>query len=349
MARRATSSMILGSPATPSFRHTRTSHDRFRPRSGAREVASSGADGRAEAGRWLVWTGRAVLWALLWLLSSMGSVHLLRGLPRVRGAPARRPFPLTDFPSDPAASLSRAQFAAVYLNFAAADAPSRAGETRRVPGGRHGSPVGLGRHRQMAAGAIQPYGIEVTEREHAIVTLAYQSGSRRMLLSVPSTTRTRRRRSSWSPAGLPYCPRRPGGPAPARQPDSDEAAAPSSKPRWRTSSRPTARATRLDCSVMPPREDHGGFRRRVHLRGAQGHRGAGWRRHPRDTAAVVCGACRRRGAVDRSDRRPRQRGRRRWSRPIGSLWRSRATNGTSTTSAVPVGPCAVRRTNAPDR
>ncbi|MEV7012494.1 conjugal transfer protein [Streptosporangium sp. NPDC051022] len=90
----------------------------------------------------------------------------------------------TEFPISQATSFA-SQFAAVYLNFEAVRSEERA--ARLAPYLPDGAEPqfgwdGLGR---MAAGAVQPYGSEIIDRENAVVTLAFQSGDRRELLSVP--------------------------------------------------------------------------------------------------------------------------------------------------------------------
>ncbi|MEV8630124.1 conjugal transfer protein [Streptosporangium sp. NPDC051023] len=90
----------------------------------------------------------------------------------------------TEFPVSRATSFA-SQFAAVYLNFEAVRSQERA--ARLAPYLPDGAEPqfgwdGLGR---MAAGAVQPYGSEIIDRENAVVTLAFQAGDRRELLSVP--------------------------------------------------------------------------------------------------------------------------------------------------------------------
>ncbi|WP_433245215.1 conjugal transfer protein [Streptosporangium sp. CA-135522] len=90
----------------------------------------------------------------------------------------------TEFPVSRATSFA-SQFAAVYLNFEAIRSQERAARLAPyLPDGA--SPQfgwdGLGR---MAAGAVQPYGAEVVDKDNAVVTLTFQSGNRRQLLSVP--------------------------------------------------------------------------------------------------------------------------------------------------------------------
>ncbi|WP_239128963.1 conjugal transfer protein [Sinosporangium siamense] len=77
------------------------------------------------------------------------------------------------------------QFAQVYLNFDGAKPDVRAGRLAAyLP---DGAPTqfgwdGLGK---MEAGAIQPYETKVTDDRNAVVVLLFQSGNRRMMLSVP--------------------------------------------------------------------------------------------------------------------------------------------------------------------
>ncbi|MFB9724558.1 conjugal transfer protein [Planobispora longispora] len=94
-------------------------------------------------------------------------------------APADQGFPVTQ------ATSFASQFAAVYLNFDAVRASERAG--RLAPFLPDGAEPqfgwdGLGR---MSAGAIQPYGVKVEDAQNAVVTLVFQAGNRRQLLSVP--------------------------------------------------------------------------------------------------------------------------------------------------------------------
>ncbi|WP_307845103.1 conjugal transfer protein [Planomonospora sp. ID67723] len=119
------------------------------------------------------------------------------------GQPASTPTDL-GFPVTQGTSFA-SQFAAVYLNFDAVRLSERAG--RLAPFLPDGADQqfgwdGLGR---MSAGAIQPYGIEVTDAENAVVTLMFQAGNRRQLLSVPifHDSRTGRLVVSGRPGILP--------------------------------------------------------------------------------------------------------------------------------------------------
>ncbi|MEU1880563.1 conjugal transfer protein [Streptosporangium sp. NPDC020072] len=112
--------------------------------------------------------------------------------------------PDAEFPVSRATSFA-SQFAAVYLNFDAVRLQERA--SRLAPYLPDGAEPqfgwdGLGR---MAAGAVQPYGSEIIDRQNAVVTLAFQSDDRRQLLSVPVfyDTETGRFVVSGRPAVLP--------------------------------------------------------------------------------------------------------------------------------------------------
>ncbi|GHE29460.1 hypothetical protein GCM10017673_35060 [Streptosporangium violaceochromogenes] len=90
----------------------------------------------------------------------------------------------TDFPLTRATSFA-SQFAAVYLNFEAVRSQERAARLAPyLPDGAEPQ-FGWDGFGRMAAGAVQPYGSEILDSRNAVVTLAFQAGSRRQLLSVP--------------------------------------------------------------------------------------------------------------------------------------------------------------------
>ncbi|MFI6598893.1 conjugal transfer protein [Nonomuraea sp. NPDC050536] len=125
-----------------------------------------------------------------------------------------------------------AQFAGVYLGFDAANAASRAGKLAAfLPDGAD-QQFGWDGYGKMGASAIQPYDIEIIDSKNAVVSVAFQTGNRRMLLSVPiyysGKDAGRRLVVSGRPALLP-------APAAAdlpqvAQPEGDDAAAAEIKP-----------------------------------------------------------------------------------------------------------------------
>lgn len=137
-------------------------------------------------GRWLVWIGRAVLWALIIVIVVNGIRAPLerfsQGDPAttVSATPSDLGFPVVQ------ASAFANQFAAIYLNFDAANAHLRAERLKAfLPEGESDRQIGWNGLGRMSAGAIQFAGIDVLDAQNARVTVSYQSGDRRGLLSVP--------------------------------------------------------------------------------------------------------------------------------------------------------------------
>ncbi len=135
------------------------------------------------------------------------------------------------FPADRGMAFA-AQFAGVYLNFSPEDAASRSNKLAAFLAEGMDAQLGWDGYGKLAAVAIQPYDIETTDAHNAIVSVAFQSGPRRMLLSVPiyysGDDAGRRFVVSGRPAILP-------APAPAdlpqvAAPETDDAAAAELKP-----------------------------------------------------------------------------------------------------------------------
>ncbi|MEV0165461.1 conjugal transfer protein [Nonomuraea fuscirosea] len=125
-----------------------------------------------------------------------------------------------------------AQFAGVYLNFSPEDAASRSSKLKAFLAEGMDPQLGWDGYGKLAAVAIQPYDIEASDDKNAVVNVAYQSGPRRMMLSVPvyysGDDAGRRFVISGRPAILP-------APAPAdlpqvAAPETDDAAAAELKP-----------------------------------------------------------------------------------------------------------------------
>ncbi|MER6946298.1 conjugal transfer protein [Nonomuraea sp. NPDC000554] len=139
--------------------------------------------------------------------------------------------PNQGFPADRGMAFA-AQFAGVYLNFSPADAQSRASKLAAFVADGSQPQYGWDGFGKLAAVAIQPYDIETTDSQNAIVSVAFQSGARRFLLSVPvyysGDAAGKRFVVSGRPAILP-------APTPADLPqvvgpEADEAAAAELKP-----------------------------------------------------------------------------------------------------------------------
>lgn len=185
MARRSTvqrDPRIAGDPelsAYPDF-----PDDSDLDRAPARGRGSSRGRWSGGGGRWLVWTGRAVLWALIIVIVVNGVRAPFERFTQQNAPSGAVAAPDDGFPRVQASAFA-AQFAEVYLNFDGARLSER--ESRLAPYLPEGTEAqfgwdGFGR---MSAGAVQPYGIEVVDTDNAVVTVAYQSENRRQLLSVP--------------------------------------------------------------------------------------------------------------------------------------------------------------------
>jgi Conjugative transposon protein TcpC len=78
-----------------------------------------------------------------------------------------------------------AQFAGVYLNFSPADAQSRSGKLAAFLAEGMDPQMWWDGFGRLAAVAIQPYDLEASDAKNAVVSVAFQSGARRLMLSVP--------------------------------------------------------------------------------------------------------------------------------------------------------------------
>ncbi|GAA2283352.1 hypothetical protein GCM10010149_30310 [Nonomuraea roseoviolacea subsp. roseoviolacea] len=136
-------------------------------------------------GRWLVWMGRAILWALIVVIVVNGvRAPFERFTQQNAPAPNASPATGTGFPTQRGMAFA-AQFAGVYLNFSPADATSRQGKLAAFLAEGMAPQLGWDGNGKFAAVAIQPYDIKADDAHNAVVSVAFQSGTRRMLLSVP--------------------------------------------------------------------------------------------------------------------------------------------------------------------
>lgn len=136
-------------------------------------------------GRWLVWTGRVVLWALIVVIVVNGVRAPFERFTSNQGATGAPSAPAdSGFPVQQGAAFAN-QFAAVYLNFDGTNPEQR--DTRLTDFLADGVErrFGWNGFGRMAAGAIQFHSIEVADANNARVQVSFQSGARRWLLSVP--------------------------------------------------------------------------------------------------------------------------------------------------------------------
>lgn len=168
---------------------------------------------RGAGGRWFVWVGRAVVWAVILLVGYRGLLAIFDGSGRaspsvapVSTAPPRTTFPVTS------AEAYALEFAGVYLDFSPADAPARSRDLAAfgVPGSD--PQLGWNGSGSQRADDVQVANVSVTGTHTAVVTvLARLSTGSLIELGVPVYAAHGGMSLSGNPALLP-------GPAVATQP-----------------------------------------------------------------------------------------------------------------------------------
>ncbi|MBB5627418.1 conjugal transfer protein [Sphaerisporangium krabiense] len=173
-------------------------------------------------GRWLVWTGRVVLWALIVVIVVNGVRAPIERLTESDTPTGTTATPTGSGFPEATASAFAAQFAAAYLNFDGAKPDERADRLKPfLPEGADRQ-LGWNGFGRFSAGTFQLSDIEVQDAQNAVVTVFAQSGAQRWKLSVPVYTTDGKFVVSGQPALLPA-----GGPAglPAiAEPEHDETA-----------------------------------------------------------------------------------------------------------------------------
>jgi conjugative transposon protein TcpC len=161
---------------------------------------------RGAGGRWIIWVGRAVVWAVLLLIGYRGVLAIVTGETTRSSSPPATPASTSrgvsaGFP----ASLAEAyalQFGSAYLNFSPATAAARSEELAHfVPSAGQLGWNGEGTQRLLSE---QVAGISVTGANTADVTLlASVNGGRLIELGVPIYASGGRLSVSGAPAWLP--------------------------------------------------------------------------------------------------------------------------------------------------
>ena len=179
---------------------------------------------RGAGGRWLVWIGRAVAWAVILLIGYRGVLAIIDG--RAATTPPRSPVRAAagaQFPVTMAAAYAM-QFGDVYLNFSPAGAARRSRDLASfLPPGADPQLGwnGVGTQRLLAE---QVAGVSVTGTHSAVVTLLARLGNGRLIeLGVPIYAANDGMTVSGDPALLPG-PAKVTRPAPASQ-GADQATA----------------------------------------------------------------------------------------------------------------------------
>jgi cytoskeletal protein RodZ len=163
---------------------------------------------RGAGSRWLIWVGRAIVWAVLLLIGYRGVLAIVHGETtggtRTSAPPATASTKPTAFPVSLAEAYAL-QFGSAYLNFSPASASERARELSRfiAPSGTDPQLGGNGAGTQRLL-SEQVAGIDVTGTHTAVVTLLATVDNGRMIeLGVPVYAARGAMSVSGAPALLP--------------------------------------------------------------------------------------------------------------------------------------------------
>ena len=158
---------------------------------------------RGAGGRWLVWTFRVVVWAVLLIIGYRGVMAIvLNETPPSKTAPA----PAASAPAFPVqeASAYALQFGQVYLNASPGTASQRESELAPfLPSGATNPQLGWNGGGSLALQSEQVAGVQVKDAQHAVVTLLARVNGKLMELGVPVYAAAGGLGISGEPAWLP--------------------------------------------------------------------------------------------------------------------------------------------------
>ena len=145
----------------------------------------SGPGWRGAGGRWLVWTFRVVVWAVLLIIGYRGVMAIvLNETPPSKTSPA----PAASAPGFPVqeASAYALQFGQVYLNASPRTASQRASELAPfLPPGTPDQQLGWNGGGSLTLQSEEVAGVRVRDSQHAVVTLLARVNGNMMELGVP--------------------------------------------------------------------------------------------------------------------------------------------------------------------
>jgi Conjugative transposon protein TcpC len=145
----------------------------------------TGKPWRGSGGRWLVWTFRFVVWAVLLIIGYRGVTAIVmpdKNSSGESGAPAAAPnqgFPVA------LAEAYALQFGSVYLNFSPADADERARQLATFLPSGASDQLGWNGAGSLQLQSEQVAGIKVADSQHAVVTLLARASGQLFELGVP--------------------------------------------------------------------------------------------------------------------------------------------------------------------
>jgi len=163
----------------------------------------SGSGWRGAGGRWLVWTFRVVVWAVLLIVGYRGVMAIVLNETPPRHTPAAHVARAPRFPVQMASAYAL-QFGGVYLNASPATASQRASELASfLPPGASDPQLGWNGGGSLVLQSAQVAGVLVEDAQHALVTLLARVNGKMMELGVPVYAAAGGLGISGEPAWLP--------------------------------------------------------------------------------------------------------------------------------------------------
>ncbi len=140
---------------------------------------------RGAGGRWLVWTGRIVVWLVVLIIGYRGVTAIMFNETPSKPAPAPVATPGSSFPSALAGAYAL-QFGQVYLNAAPATASQRSSQLATfLPAGTSDPQLGWNGTGSLQLQSEQVANVAVQDAHHAVVTLLARVNGQLMELGVP--------------------------------------------------------------------------------------------------------------------------------------------------------------------
>ena len=163
----------------------------------------SGPGWRGAGGRWLVWTFRVVVWAVLLIIGYRGVMAIVLNETPPSHTPPARVAQAPDFPTQLAGAFAL-QFGQVYLNASPATASQRASELAAfLPPGAPDQQLGWNGGGSLTLQSEEVAGVRVQDAQHAVVTLLARVNGQMMELGVPVYAAAGGLGISGEPAWLP--------------------------------------------------------------------------------------------------------------------------------------------------
>ena len=152
---------------------------------GAGKRPRSGSGWRGAGGRWLVWTFRVVVWAVLLIIGYRGVMAIVLNETPPSHTPPARVAQTPNFPAELAGAFAL-QFGQVYLNASPATASQRQSELAAfLPPGATDPQLGWNGGGSLTLQSEQVAGVRVQDAQHAVVTLLARVNGKMMELGVP--------------------------------------------------------------------------------------------------------------------------------------------------------------------